>query len=343
MAELLYVYKNNVYVNLTNKCSGRCVFCVRNKKDGVGESKLVLDRDPTLQELKDAIDAFDFTGYDELIFCGYGEPTCALENLLKTAAYFRSGHSQKIRLNTNGLGSLYNGRDILPELCSVIDSFSVSLNAPNAQRYQELVRPIYENAFDAVLSFAENARKAGKEVVFSVVTVLSEEEIAQCRELAENMNIALKVRKYDKDDSDLKEDFKVGKLVKGLHHVSLKCVGQAEFHKTIDFYTNVLGLLPARSWSDSEKTVVLLDTGSGYIEIASNGKEHLQQGAIYHVALLTDDTERCIQAVRKAGYQVISGPKEKILNCDRPYPIKTAFFIGPTGEEVEIFQEVEQG
>lgn len=197
MADILYTYKDNVYVNLTNRCPGNCVFCVRNKKSGVGGAELVLEKDPTWKELKEAVDAFDFTGCGELVFCGYGEPTCALENLIVLANYFKQQHSQKIRVNTNGLGRLYHGRDILPELCEVVDAFSVSLNAPNAETYDRLVRPPYVNAFEEMLAFAADAKKAGKEVVFSVVTILSEEEIAQCRKLAGELDIPLKVRKYD--------------------------------------------------------------------------------------------------------------------------------------------------
>lgn len=198
VADLLYVYKNNVYVNLTNQCSADCVFCVRNKKSGVGEAELVLEKDPSIQELKRELDRIDFSKYGELVFCGYGEPTCALENLLALAGYFRQQHSQKIRVNTNGLGRLYHGRDILPELCEAVDAFSVSLNAPDAEKYDRLVRPSYANAFEEMLAFAVDAKAAGKEVVFSVVTILSEEEIAQCRELADRLEIPLKVRKYDK-------------------------------------------------------------------------------------------------------------------------------------------------
>ena len=201
MADILYVYKKQVYVNLTNKCCARCVFCVRSKKDGVGGNDLVLERDPDTAELKRAIDAFCFNDYDELVFCGYGEPTCALDNLIETAGYFKENHSQTVRVNTNGLGSLYNHRDILPELVEVVDSFSISLNAPNRERYNELVRPPYENAFGEVLRFGTEAKKLGKEVVFSVVSILSEEEIDQCRVLAEQLGISLKVRHYIQEDS----------------------------------------------------------------------------------------------------------------------------------------------
>lgn len=198
MADILYAYKDNVYVNLTNKCPGNCVFCVRNKKDGVGGAELVLEREPTLKELEEAVDAYDFSGCEQLVFCGYGEPTCAVDNLIALAKYFRKNHKQKIRVNTNGLGRLYHKRDILPELCEIVDSFSVSLNAPNAEKYDSLVRPPYVNAFDAVLDFAVDAKAAGKEVAFSVVTILSEPEIEQCRKLADELGIPLRVRQYDK-------------------------------------------------------------------------------------------------------------------------------------------------
>jgi TatD family-associated radical SAM protein len=198
MAEILYVYKNQVYVNLTNRCSANCVFCVRNKKDGMGKNKLVLEQDPTQQELREQIDAFDFREYGELVFCGYGEPTCALDNLLATADYFKKNHRQKIRLNTNGLGNLYHGRNILPELNRVVDSYSISLNAPNAERYNQLVRSPYENAFSEVLGFAREAKSAGKEVVFSVLSILADEEIKACHTLSKEMGIPLKVRAYER-------------------------------------------------------------------------------------------------------------------------------------------------
>ena len=102
MADIIYTYKNQVYANITNKCDCACTFCVRSLKDAVGEATTLWhEKDPSLEEIKAAIDAFDFTGYEEFVFCGYGEPTCALENLLASAKYVKENHNLKIRLNTN--------------------------------------------------------------------------------------------------------------------------------------------------------------------------------------------------------------------------------------------------
>ena len=197
MGVILYTYKNGVYVNLTNKCSCNCVFCVRRKQDAVnGEDVMWHDTDPTFEEVVAAIDGFDFTGYDELIYCGYGEPTCALDVLLKSAKYFKENHTQKIRVNTNGLGRLYHGRDILPDLNEVVDAYSISLNAPNAERYDEIAKPRWKGAFEEVLSFSKDVKAAGKEIALSVVTYISEEEVAECKTLAEHLDIPLKIRNF---------------------------------------------------------------------------------------------------------------------------------------------------
>lgn len=89
MADILYTYKNQVYVNLTNKCDCACTFCIRSHQDSVGDSADTLwhKTDPTLDEVVAALDAFDFTGYDELVYCGYGESTCALDILIRSAEY----------------------------------------------------------------------------------------------------------------------------------------------------------------------------------------------------------------------------------------------------------------
>lgn len=197
MADILYTYKNQVYANITNKCDCSCQFCVRSHKDSVGEAEsLWFQSEPTLEEIKKAMDEFDFTNYEELVFCGYGEPTCALENLLASAAYAKEKYGIKIRLNTNGLANLYHKRNVVPELAKVIDSVSISLNAPTAEKYQEVTRPQFENAFPALLEFASLAEEAFAHTQLSIVDVLPEEEIKACQKIADDRGIYLKIRKF---------------------------------------------------------------------------------------------------------------------------------------------------
>nr|MBP3598535.1 TIGR04100 family radical SAM protein [Eubacterium sp.] len=197
MADILYTYKNQVYANITNRCDCNCQFCIRSHRDSVGEAEnLWFTKEPTLEEIKAAMDAFDFTGYDELVYCGYGEPTCALENLLVTAAYAKEKYGIKVRLNTNGLANLYHKRNIIPELAKVVDRVSISLNAPTAERYQEVTRPQFENAFPAMLEFASLANEVFEHTQLSIVDVLSEEDIKACQKIADDRGIYLKIRKF---------------------------------------------------------------------------------------------------------------------------------------------------
>ena len=197
MADILYTYKNQVYANITNRCDCSCTFCVRSLKDAVGDSETLWHRtEPTLAEIKKAIDSFDFSAYSELVYCGYGEPTCALDNLLESAAYVKERYPVAIRLNTNGLGNLYHGRNIVPELAQVVDSVSISLNAPTAEKYQAVTRPQFENAYPALLEFAALSQASFRHTQLSIVDVLPADEIAACRKIADERGICLKVRKY---------------------------------------------------------------------------------------------------------------------------------------------------
>jgi len=197
MADILYTYKNQVYANITNRCDCSCTFCIRSHKDSIGEAdSLWHQSEPTLEEIKAAMDAFDFSGYEELVFCGYGEPTCALDNLLASAAYAKEKYGIKIRLNTNGLANLYHKRNVVPELAKVIDSVSISLNAPTPEKYQEVTRPQFDNAFSAMLEFASLAKEVFTHTQLSIVDVLSPEEIAQCQKIADERGIFLRIRKF---------------------------------------------------------------------------------------------------------------------------------------------------
>lgn len=124
-------------------------------------------------------------------------------------------------------------------------------------------------------------------------------------------------------------------MIKGIHHVSMKCSNQEEYEKTIHFYKDILGLPVARSWNAG----IMLDTGSGLIEIFNDGEENLDKGVIRHFAFAVDDADRCIDAVRKAGYEVFVEPKDVVIASDPPFPARVAFCYGPLGEEIEFFEE----
>lgn len=198
MADIVYIYGNNVYFNITNRCTCKCIFCIRDERDTLGEAQCLWhDHNPSFEEVKAAIDAFDFSGHKEAVFCGYGEPTCSYDVLIEAAKYMKETFPHiTLRINTNGLGERFNKKPIIAELAKYIDSASISLNAPNAARYQEVTQPCFENGFDDMIAFAKEAKKAFKEVKFSVVDVISEEEIAESQKLADELGIELRVRKY---------------------------------------------------------------------------------------------------------------------------------------------------
>jgi len=196
---IFYRYGGGLYVNVTNRCPCDCVFCIRQNGDSVGDAQsLWLEREPTLEEIIDEFEKTDKTGCPEVVFCGYGEPLSRLDVVLDTCKYIRRNSDMKIRINTNGLSDLINGKPTAPLLEGLVDTVSVSLNASNKKEYLRLTRPAYgEKSFEAMLKFAWECKKYVPNVVFTVVDVISEEEIEACRQLAQKMGIPLRVRAYE--------------------------------------------------------------------------------------------------------------------------------------------------
>ena len=195
-----YEVGDSLYLNLTNKCPCSCTFCIRNNADGAfGSDPLWLEHEPTLEEIKDDLSKRSLSSYPEIVFCGYGEPTERLDTLLKVAAYLRSQEGcPKLRINTNGLGNLVNGRDITGELCSALDVISVSLNAASKDEYLALTRPRYPEAFEAMQQFISDCVKTGQaEVVTTVVDCIPQEQIDAARALSEQLGARLRVRAYE--------------------------------------------------------------------------------------------------------------------------------------------------
>ena len=144
MMTILYKVYNNLYVNLTNRCTCNCTFCLRQTRDEMNHSgSLWLDREPTVEEIKAAFLEKDMSEYEEVVFCGFGEPTMRLEDLLVLATWVKETYHMPTRVNTNGLANLYFKKDVTPEFEGKIDTVSISLNTPNADRYHELTQNIF--------------------------------------------------------------------------------------------------------------------------------------------------------------------------------------------------------
>jgi len=204
MNNFVYQFGNSLYINLTNRCSNDCVFCIRNYSNGIGDSDLWLTRELEVHEVIEQIENFrnqpansqspDINCQDEVIFCGFGEPTYRLEQLIKIAKYLKS-IGKTTRLNTNGLGSLINNRDITKELAKVIDIISISLNAPNAEKYNELCKSIFKDLSHAeIINFAKKCVEQGIQTTLSIMNNLTQKETKECQNLAQKIGAELRIR-----------------------------------------------------------------------------------------------------------------------------------------------------
>ncbi len=198
--EILYRVHDNLYVNLTNRCPCACTFCLRQTMDRVGESdSLWLDHEPTYEEVVAAFAKVQMEDYQEVVFCGFGEPTEAFEVLKQVADFVKERYHKPIRINTNGLGNLVNGRDICPELKGRVDTISISLNTPNQEEYLKLVRPKFgEGSYRAMLDFAKEAAQYVPKVVLTTVdTTLTHEEEEECAAICREIGAAYRIRPWE--------------------------------------------------------------------------------------------------------------------------------------------------
>lgn len=195
-----YEVGNGLYINLTNRCTNRCEFCIRNNDDGAyGSDSLWLVREPTVSEALDSVFSRDVEKYDEIVFCGYGEPTVRIHELCEIAEQIKNRFpNTKIRLNTNGHAALIHGEGVEKMLFGRVDVVSVSLNTPNPEKYVEICHPVYkEKAFSALISFTKNVKKYVQKTLLSVVReALTEDELCECQKIADSLGVTLRVRDY---------------------------------------------------------------------------------------------------------------------------------------------------
>jgi len=196
-----YEIGNKLYLNLTNKCPCACTFCIRNNSDNAyGSDPLWLEHEPSMDEILENLSKRDIPSYDEIVFCGFGEPTERLNDVIETVKYLREKGCKKLRINTNGLAERINGTsgETAKVLCEIMDTVSISLNAGTEEEYMKVTRPKYQNAFSIMRKFIiDCVNTHSAEVIVSVVDVIPQSEIDEARKIAEESGAKLRIRTFD--------------------------------------------------------------------------------------------------------------------------------------------------
>jgi TatD family-associated radical SAM protein len=188
----IYKLGKDTYINLTNRCTNHCGFCIRENKEGVGGYNLWLDEEPTAKQVIDGLSREK----PDVVFCGYGEPMIRLDELLEIARYVKS-YGGRVRVNTNGHASAFHKRDVAPELAGLIDEVSVSLNGADAANYAKITKSRYgEAGYGYMLDFARRCVEEGVKVTMSVVDVIGGDEIEACRKIAEGIGAEFRIRHF---------------------------------------------------------------------------------------------------------------------------------------------------
>jgi TatD DNase family protein len=191
--EIVYKIRDSLYLNVTNRCTNRCSFCIRFHSDYVKGHHLRLSHEPSEDELKRAIG--DPSRFKEIVFCGYGEPLLRFDLVKRLSAWIKE-QKGRVRINTNGHGNFINKRNVLPELSGIVDSISISLDAQDEETYNAICKPAFQNAYSEVLSFIREAKKVIPDVQVTVVA-LDMVDVEKCRGIAEELGVGFRVREFD--------------------------------------------------------------------------------------------------------------------------------------------------
>jgi TatD DNase family protein len=195
-AQIAYPIRKSLYLNITNRCSNHCSFCAKFQSYTVKGHYLRLRQEPAFADVIAAIGPDPEDKYDEVVFCGFGEPLIRLDVVKQVGMYLKR-RGCKIRIDTDGLANLVHGRNVLPELMFV-DTISVSLNAPDSATYQKLIKtPFGDEAYPAVLYFLRQAKKFIPKVIASAVAVPGL-DVEATRKIAEDeLGVKFRVREYN--------------------------------------------------------------------------------------------------------------------------------------------------
>ena len=195
---VVYWLGNSLYLNVTKRCSNSCYFCFRKVKNGIQGFNLKLENEPTTEEvMKELRKVINRKNWSEVVFCGFGEPLERLNLVLEVTRLVNKQYWKAVRVDTNGQGYLLNkGIDVVQELKKAgVYKVSVSLNAHDKQTYNQICKPVFEDAYENVLEFIKKAKKEGLETEATAVMV-PEVEIIKIREILERIGVKFTVREY---------------------------------------------------------------------------------------------------------------------------------------------------
>lgn len=198
IGDVVYDYCTGLYINMTNKCPCRCDFCIRNMTNSLGGAdSLWLEEEPSADYVIELLKQWNLDRYEEVVFCGYGEPTERMDTLLEIAKWVKENTKLKVRINTNGLGNLINGKRIEPAFKGIIDAISISLNQSDEEKYMKLCHPRFGlESFGAILDFTREVKKYVPDVTMSVVDCgdLTREDIEKCRDITKGLDVKFRIR-----------------------------------------------------------------------------------------------------------------------------------------------------
>lgn len=196
---IVYVYEKNLYVNMTNQCPNSCDFCLRNNSSGslYADNLWYTQGEPTKEEIWTELSKKDLNRYNEIVFCGYGEPACRWDDMMWLCRKIKESGSHFIRINTNGLADLITGRRTAMDLDGLVDAVSISLNASTAEGYDKICHSKFgPEAFPAILRFTQGAVLNVPHVRMTVVSTMAQEEIAACKQICERLGADFHIREY---------------------------------------------------------------------------------------------------------------------------------------------------